>query len=366
MGKIVLRGLVGLVVVIGVLIASALGYRAWRQHQVAAQVAIDTSKGIDEARFVTLGGKPQWITIRGQDRSNPVLLVIDGGPGSAGSPFLPNPWEKDFVVVEWDQPGAGKTFTKQGGVIGPEVTIDSVAHDGVELADYLRGYLHKRQIGIYAASWGTFVGVPMIQLRPELFYAYVGTGQEVNFQHGEALAYRHVLAKARARHDQVAVGELEKSGPPPYRSDTAFRLQRKWAEAYETGPSNVSLISIMAYSPRYSLGDVRNWFSAFLASQDHFYGKAMDGPGTRYDAGAYGRNFKVPVFVFQGTQDDYTPFELANDWVGWINAPEKAIVPAAGAGHYAAATHQAELRALMLSRVRPRGIKAERAAASQQ
>jgi pimeloyl-ACP methyl ester carboxylesterase len=363
MVKIIVRGLVGLVALFVVLIVGALGYRAWRQHQTAAQVAIDRAKGIDEARFVTLGGKPQWITIRGQDRSNPVLLMIDGGPGSAGSPFLPSPWEKDFTVVEWDQPGAGKTYSKAGGVIGPEVTIDSVARDGAQLADYLRGYLHKQKVGVYAASWGTFIGVPMIQLRPDLFYAYVGTGQAVSFQQGEALDYQQVLAKARARHEQKAIAELERSGPPPYRSDTAFRTQRQWAGAYENGPSTASLISIMVYSPRYSLGDVNNWFKAFLASQDHFFGKAMDGPGTRYDAHAYGRDFKVPVFVFQGTQDDYTPFELANDWVNWINAPEKAIVPAAGAGHYAAVTHQAELRALMLDRVRPLGLKAEGTAA---
>ena len=359
--KIILGCLLGAVTILGLLVVAGLGYRTWRQDQGALQAAIDTSKGIDEGRFVTIGGRPQWITIRGEDRSNPVLLMVDGGPGSAGSPFMPNPWEKDFVVVEWDQPGAGKTFAKAGGKIGPDVTFDSIVRDSVELSDYLRGYLHKRQIGVYAASWGTFIAVPMIQRRPDLFYAYVGTGQEVSFQRGEALDYQHVLAKAEARHDQTAIDQLRKSGPPPYRSDAAFHTQRQWAEAYETAPSNASLISIMLFSPRYSLGDVRNWFAGFLASQDHFYGKAMDGSGTRYDATAYGRDFAVPVFVFQGTQDDYTPFQLASWWVGWIHSPQKALVPAVGAGHYAAVSHQPELRTLMLDRVRPLGLKAEAA-----
>ena len=359
MANIILKGLLALVLLVVVAIGAALGYRAWRQHQAAVVAAITTPNRIDEARFIRVGGMDQWITIRGQDRFNPVLLMIDGGPGAAGSPFVPSPWEKDFVVVEWDQPGAGKTFAKAGGTIPAKLSVDDMVNDGLQVADYVRGYLHKQKVGMFASSWGTFIGIPMVKRRPDLFYAYVGTGQEVNFQRGEALNYQHVLAKARARHDAKAIAELIKSGPPPYRSDTAFRLQRKWAEAYETAPSNAALISIMVYSPRYSLNDVRMWFAGFLASQDHFFGKAMDGPAMSHDAYALGPDFALPMFVFQGTQDDYTPFEEVDRYWSWIRAPEKQLVPAVGAGHYAAATHADELKKLMLGRVRPLGLATE-------
>jgi len=42
---------------------------------------------IQEARFVKLGGIYQWITIRGANVDNPVLLVVHGGPGDAQSSF---------------------------------------------------------------------------------------------------------------------------------------------------------------------------------------------------------------------------------------------------------------------------------------
>ena len=45
----------------------------------AQQYAISSPKGIDEASFVTVGGIEQWITIRSQDRDNPVLLFLHGG-----------------------------------------------------------------------------------------------------------------------------------------------------------------------------------------------------------------------------------------------------------------------------------------------
>ena len=41
----------------------------------ARDYAIATPNGIDEARYVEVGGIEQWITIRGEDRNNPVLLL---------------------------------------------------------------------------------------------------------------------------------------------------------------------------------------------------------------------------------------------------------------------------------------------------
>jgi hypothetical protein len=72
--KLILLGLLGLVVF---LIASGLIYRAWYQHRAAKILTITTPSGIDEAMFVPIGGAPQWITIRGQDRNNPVNLIAD-------------------------------------------------------------------------------------------------------------------------------------------------------------------------------------------------------------------------------------------------------------------------------------------------
>ena len=355
-----LIGLSAIALVFGLTIIAALAYRAFRQHQTAAAAAIRTPNGIDEARFVRIGGLDQWITIRGQERSNPILLILDGGPGAAMSPLIPSPWERDFTVVEWDQPGAGRTFARAGGRIDPKLTSEAVVNDGLELADFLRGYLHRQKIGILAESWGTSLGVPMIKRRPDLFYAYVGAGQMVDMQRGEALNYQHVLAKAEARKDQRALAELEQIGPPPYRSDQAFHVQRKWASAYESGgPSNLTLLSWVAFAPRYSIGDVVNWFKGFLASQDHFFGKGMRGPAMSADLTSLGPDVAVPFFIFQGEEDDYTPFDLAKSYFDSMRAPEKLLVAVPGAGHYAAFSHEAALRAMLVERVRLLGVKAE-------
>jgi len=113
------------------------------------------TRRIDRTSFVPLGGLEQWISIRSDDRANPVLLVVHGGPGEAQWPQAEvyKPWEKAFIVVQWDQRGAGHTFGRYGTKT-PEVALDRISKDGVELAEYLCRELGKRKIIVLGHSWG--------------------------------------------------------------------------------------------------------------------------------------------------------------------------------------------------------------------
>ena len=99
------------------------GLLAQLRARNAEQFAISPKNGIDEATYVSIGGIEQWVTIRGEDRANPVLLFLHGGPGDVTSPWtfaLFAPWEKHFTVVQWDQRGAGRTlgtrWHRSGGI----------------------------------------------------------------------------------------------------------------------------------------------------------------------------------------------------------------------------------------------------------
>ena len=146
----------------------------------ARDYAVTTPNGIDEANYVKIGGLEQWITIRGEDRKNPVLLFLHGGPGDATNPWgyagFRN-WLKYFTVVQWDQRGAGRTFGRNGAAAASTITIERMVQDGVELAELLSKRLQKDKIVLVGHSWGSILGVFMAKARPELFYAFVGTGQ---------------------------------------------------------------------------------------------------------------------------------------------------------------------------------------------
>jgi pimeloyl-ACP methyl ester carboxylesterase len=345
------RAVLGVLVLILLLIGGGLLYRAYRHHQLDRATAIDAARGIDEAFFTTIGGIDQWIAIRAQDRDNPVLLLLHGGPGIAMSP-LPRDflfsWTKDFTIVFWDQRGAGKTYGRSGPV-GAGVTKDRMAQDGLEVAEFVRTRLHKPKIAIVALSWGTTLGVRMALARPDLFSAYVGTGQSINQGKYRRLAYEQLLAEARTRGDRGAVAELEANGPPPYDSIAKARVHTTWANRYEPGlPSTAGLISMVLFDSRASFGDLRDFRRGLASSQDHFR-DAVE----REDIPSLGTTFAIPFFVFQGALDNVTPVAPVQEYVDRITAPRKELVLIPNAGHNAIATRSNEFLKLLLERVLP-------------
>jgi pimeloyl-ACP methyl ester carboxylesterase len=354
--KWVWKGLLALVLVIVLAVGSGLGYRAWRQHEGEALMRIASPNGVDDALFVDIGGVPQWVTIRGQDRGNPVILVLHGGPGSAIAGLAPAfvPWEREFTVVQWDQPGAGRTFRAAGRTISPDLTIESMVDDGIELAEWLQRRLGKDKIVLLGWSWGTILGVNMAKARPDLFAAYVGTGQVVAMEEGEAIAYANVLARARQRGDAAAIAELEALGAPPYAGLEEIATQRKWATQYEAGMSlEASFVLPQLFAPRTQLADIYDLATATAAAGQHFVGADMKGPMTEIDLRQLGTDFALPVFVFQGTADDFTPAELSHAWLDSLSAPQKAFVPIENAGHFALTSHGEEFLRDLHEHVRP-------------
>lgn len=351
--------LLSLLGVVLLLISVGLALRAFRQYQVGKLMVVDTSKGVNEAEFVRIGGIDQWIAIHGRDIDNPILLVLHGGPGAATAPLAPGflGWEKDFTLVQWDQRGAGKTFGRSGPVT-PGVTIDRMMQDGVEVSEFLRRHLHKDRIILLGWSWGSILGAEMAKRRPDLFYAYVGTGQIVNFRKNYAVGYARLLDEARARGDRRAIGDLVAIGPPPYDSIRKLGVYTRQALAYEAGaPSTLETLSAILCAPGYSLRDARDWVSGFDTSQNHFFGETMSGPLMDVDLRALGVDFAVPMFVFQGANDNIAPAELARTYVDSLRAPQKRFVAITAGGHVAMMSRSDEFLRLLDQWVRPLAVQ---------
>jgi pimeloyl-ACP methyl ester carboxylesterase len=345
--------LLALIALIVVLAAVGLSYRGWRQHQADDALAITSSNGVDEASYVSINGADQWITIRGKDRTNPVILVVHGGPGNAQSPFAASflAYEGDYTIVQWDQPGAARTFTRNGGTLTPDLTLAHIVTDGIAVADYLRAHMQTSKIIVLGWSWGSVVGAEMVRARPDLFAAFVGTGQIVAMQAGELLAYERVLAKARERANDEAIQELVTVGSPPYSTFSQFVVQRKWASRFAgTAPS--SIILDLLFPPRYSLSDAGGYMRGLLASRDHFIGDRMQGEMFRIDLRGV-LDYPVPFFVIEGTEDDITPAALSRAYVDVITAPQKVFIPIEGAGHSAVTEQPLEFLAALNQHVGP-------------
>jgi pimeloyl-ACP methyl ester carboxylesterase len=332
-------------------IAGGLGYRVYRHSVIARATTIDPAVGVDEQLFTTIGGIEQWIAIRGQDRRNPALLFVHGGPGIAASPYPRTvlfSWTHDFTLVLWDQRGAGKTFGRSGPV-GSSVTVERMAQDGVEVAAFARARLGKPKIVLVGLSWGSMLGARMAKMRPDLFYAFVGTGQSVNQRKYKILAYEQLLAEARARDDRRAISELTENGPPPYTSVSKASVHTKWANAYEPGqPSGWGLASLVLFHSDVGLFELRDYIRGIVSSEDHF----RDAEGAD-DLESLGSEFALPFFVFQGAADNVTPVGPVRNYIDAVKAPRKDLVLIPDAGHNAVATRSEEFLRLLRARVRP-------------
>lgn len=314
-------------------------------------------RGISEDGFQSIGGIEQWITIRGEDRANPVVLVVHGGPGNPLSPYsdaMYAAWAKDFTIVHWDQRGAGKTFGRTPSTAESALTLDLMASDGVEVAEFLRRHLTQRKIILMGNSWGSILAVHMAKRRPDLFYAYVGTSQFVSRTANEAASYSQTLAIAKQADDAKTVAALEAIGPPPRTNPRAFGVLRRAIRVYEGKVTTPAPASWWAPAPQYATAAA---LADAEAGEDYsfvqFVGMKGDGMLSHVDLPGMGLRFEIPVYLVQGKEDLLTPLSVTQPYFDSLQAPDKAmvIVPQAGHGPNEAVL-AAEYR-LLMERVRP-------------
>ena len=332
---------------------------------------------VDEGLFVDINGQPQWITVRGRDRRNPVLLLLHGGPGVAMSNQAPlfADWERDFTLVQWDQPGGGATLAKNGPKGTGPLTIPRFVADATAVAEWARDHLHAGKLVVMGVSWGTILGLHLASRRPDLVAAYVGTGQAVDGPRGAKLGYDLALEAARKRGDAAAVAELEKAGPPPYARFEDFITRQKYvnppgqpasaaekaaiAEAGKllAGPPPAEARWVARGLPELSQSDA---IQGFLDTQ-----RAAFQETNRFRAEDLGLAFQVPMFFFQGEDDLNTPTALVREYAARIRAPRKEFVPIPGADHLAIVFHDQMLK-LLAAKVRPLALASAPGASSSQ
>jgi pimeloyl-ACP methyl ester carboxylesterase len=303
----------------------------------APAVCATPSAPIIEEGFVNIGGIDQWVTIHGARCDNPIILFVHGGPGNALSPYskaIYGAWEKDFTIVHWDQRGAGQTFLRNPGTVDTTLTMEQLAADGVAVANYVTGHLHQPKVILLGGSWGSALGVTMAQLKPELFSAYIGIGQMVNYREGIIASYNKTLGLARAAGDTDTVAKLDALGTPPWTNPRNSGVLRRATRVYEAKTALPAPKAWWAPEAQYA---TPQYEAAAEAADDYSYvqfvGMTGKGMASRLDLPALGLTFKMPVYIFAGDADLVTVPELARRYFDRIVAPHKEFIPVPQAGH---------------------------------
>ena len=289
-----------------------------------------------EDRFIQINGIEQWITIRG-DSTRPVILFIHGGPGSPMSPYADRvygSWEKDFVLVQWDQRGTGRTYGRNAPAeLSPEylrsnpLSVEQMTADGIAVAEHLVKRFAKQRIILFGTSWGSVLAVKMAQQRPDLFYAYIGHSQIVNPVAGAVDAYENLYRLAQVANDYEALDVLKAIGKPPY--DTARNSGKliRITKQYQQKNSMPAPASWFELPPHYNNEkdeeDRNNGDDYSFVNYAGDKRLGVTSMSFSIDFIKDGLLFKIPVYLIQGEDDIQTPVKITKEYFEKLKAPHK-------------------------------------------
>ena len=268
---------------------------------------------------VELGGMDQWIQIRGNHVSNPILLWLHGGPGSAQMPvahYFNGALEKDFIVVHWDQRGAGKS--NPSDFDESTITFEQFLDDAHDLTQYLKKRFNREKIYLVGHSWGSQLGIILASTYPDDYYAYVGVSQVVDNRTSNEIAYGWLQEQIKKNGKQRELDNLKKLGSPPFIDHETFVKFIKMIDSYgggmDVGIGKLALIALR--SPEYRLSDFIAWIkgssrgSGPMWESSQSFGLIREIP-----------RLIVPVYFFSGRNDYNTPLQLVNEYLENLDAP---------------------------------------------
>ena len=335
-------------------VVAALPLRLDAQPSACTPHANSQGNRVDEAGFVPLGGIEQWVTVRGDDRDNPILLHVHGGPGIALSAFVAEfaPFDKAYTSVQWDQRGSGCTFGRYRDA-PLDVTLDRLALDGVELAEYLHQRFAGRELIVLGHSFGTIVATEMVRRAPEQFAAYVGTGQFTSTRAHveEQLAQLRVLATRNG--DAQLAAELSRIGTLDSNSPARFGAVNRLLGPHMPPADGAFIQGLEARAAQaMTSAEIADWRNGRGASVGRLLPEVQ-----RVDFLASVDRLEVPFVLIQGSADLITPTAPAITYFNRVQAPAKGLVVIDGAGHFPFITYTAEFLAALNRTARPLALR---------
>ena len=290
---------------------------------------------IAELVELELNGRKQWISLRGWNKNAPVLLFLAGGPGGTQMAAVRHELaelEKHFVVVNWDQPGSGKSYYAEKI---ENITVQTYIEDGYALTEYLKERFSQNKIYLVGESWGSALGIFLVDKYPESYHALIGTGQMVDFAETERIDYAKAMEIAKNKGDTALIERLTANGEPPYYGkDVTWKsavylnyLSEYMAENPEIHNPGYNTIRDIC-SSEYGLLDKINFFRGIVNTYNHVYQQLYS-----IDLRTDYTTLDVPVYFFLGRHDVNAPTVLVEEYVQVLDAPDKGIVWFEHSGH---------------------------------
>lgn len=283
---------------------------------------------IDTAEVLQINGIKQFISIKGTDRSKPLLLFLHGGPGNSVMHYaekFTKKLQEHFVVVQWDQRQAGKTLELNKSPEPLSVTL--FEEDTRTLIDSLLNRFDHPKLYLAGHSWGTYLGFYIAKNYPHLLYAYFAISPMVNQLESERTILQLMKATAIKTENNIAQRELG-AIEIPFENGEQLYFHRKW------------VLNYMGSKSKITKGQVEQWSETWLpifnaASKDNLFESAP--------------RLECPVYFFIGRKDYQTNAEITEKYFQILRAPKKELFWFERSAHALPTTEPEKLQDVIIS-----------------
>jgi pimeloyl-ACP methyl ester carboxylesterase len=289
---------------------------------------------IDYTEKVELNGASQYISIKGNNSRNPILLAIHGGPGDTSLPMVSKynqNLENHYTVVVWEQRGAGKSYYKFEE--NHRLTIDTFVSDAYILSKYLLEKFNQEKLYITAHSWGSVIGLKFIRSHPEIVHAYVGCGQVVNMEAVTICAYNFALQKNIEADNKKNISKI-KGIDASYTNenwfdDLMFITQEvvKHGGSWHGRKNYDNMVWDFIKSPEYSFYDIYKRQKGCVQAIKSFWPELMK---TNFEDILH---FQVPVIFIEGKHDNHVSSKSVEAYYNRIET-EKSLYIFDNSAHF--------------------------------
>lgn len=311
--------------VIILLFTIALIRPTWTQH-------IKGINSINVLEQVDINGNSHGIMIRGNDKDNPVILLVHGGPGASEIPYADkyqDLLETKFTVVHYDQRASGKSFhfSEDYSNLSPDLLVE----DLLAMTNYIIERLGKEKVILIGHSYGTYIGMQAAYKAPEKYEAYVGIGQMSDMIESEIDNLNYVIDQAQSAGNTDDVlylqGLTEKIKNGDMFTPRNYVIKYGGATRLIDNPDGNNIGMLL--SSEYNLLDVIRYNYGLTYSQNILLKNIM-----KKSLPSIVTKLELPFYFIMGKYDAMTSSNAAIKYFDMIEADKKEFISFDQSAHY--------------------------------
>jgi pimeloyl-ACP methyl ester carboxylesterase len=293
---------------------------------------LNAQVGIDRDENITIGGIKQFIRIKGDDNTKPLLLFLHGGPGGSVMSYadkFTKKLQEHFVMIQWDQRETGKTVELNASA--DSLTVALFQKDTRELIDTLLKRFVRPKLFLVGYSWGTYLGFQMAKTAPDLLYAYIAISPMIYQAESERMILERMKEKAEKSGNKKQLSKLD-SVHIPFENGEQLYIHRKALFEYTGSKTKLARDYVLKWSA--------TWLPLFNEASRENLTESLP-------------EIKCPVYFFAGRKDHQTSFRLTEAYYNLVVAPNKNLFWFERSAHTIPSTEPALLQEVILSKVLP-------------